>query len=78
MMFQAFLVQGYVVQEWHDHRLERKDHHTVILKDSSTIWTPDIYCINCRTSTLNSKDNKRVLLQVDTHGGIFYSQLYVV
>ncbi|XP_057290802.1 gamma-aminobutyric acid receptor subunit beta-like [Hydractinia symbiolongicarpus] len=67
------IIYSYLNQQWTDSRLKRTNHHTVVLQDRTAVWVPDVYCLNCRKSTLNSKEN-RVLLRVDLQGNIYYSQ----
>lgn len=68
-----FIVNSYVIQEWEDERLKRDNHHDIVFQDDTDIWTPDIYCLNCRESALG-KSGTRVLLRVDVKGKIYHSQ----
>jgi len=68
-----FTVRCYIIHEWLDQRLARKNHHTVIRTDASNFWVPDTYCLNCRKTTIG--ENSRQLIRVDEDGSTYLSQL---
>ncbi|XP_057291569.1 glycine receptor subunit alphaZ1-like isoform X2 [Hydractinia symbiolongicarpus] len=68
-----FIVNSYIIQEWTDERLKRENHHVIMLQEATDVWTPDVYCLNCRKSALDEKGT-RVLLRIDVDGNIYYSQ----
>ncbi|XP_066920679.1 glycine receptor subunit alpha-4-like [Clytia hemisphaerica] len=72
-----YVVHGYVIQEWVDARLNGSLDHPILLsgEEGRAIWLPDLFCLSCRSSTLNSPTNGNVLIKVYPNGSIYYSQL---
>lgn len=62
----------YINHGWRDKRLKRENHHLVILRDSSSIWIPDTYCLNCREAIAPSD---KAMIKIDVEGYVYYSQL---
>ncbi|XP_065064123.1 glycine receptor subunit alpha-1-like [Rhopilema esculentum] len=71
-----FDVFGYISQTWQDPRLRALNDTPKILQGShiTHLWTPDIYCINCRSYNLeNGLNTKQGMIRINRNGTVYMS-----
>lgn len=64
------------MQRWNDDRLASLNNTPVILeaKDVAYIWLPDVYCVDCRSSNLESGYNaKECMGRINKGGNVYFS-----
>ena len=61
---------GHIIQTWTDPQLKRKPGPMIISKDKSLIWTPDVFCSNCRSSSIGGEN----IIQIDSTGRVSFTQ----
>eukprot|EP00794_Sanderia_malayensis_P019259 gene19259-21187_t len=73
MEFNAY---GYIIQRWNDDRLTNLSKTSIVLegKDVSYIWLPDVYCVHCRKTNLESGYNyKECMARITSDGNVYFS-----
>ena len=69
---------GYISQTWKDDRLTLNKSVVILQSDElKHIWTPDIYCVNCRSQSLeNGLNPKQGMIRINENGTIYLSAGY--
>ena len=74
--FKEFEAYGYLIQQWNDPRLSNATGTPLTLEGNEVgiLWTPDIYCVNCRSTSLKSgRNDKQSAIRLEENGDIYYS-----
>jgi len=66
---------GYISQSWRDDRLKLNKSFVILKGDElKHVWTPDIYCVNCRSQNFeNGLNPKQGMMRITQNGSVFLS-----
>ena len=77
-LFKEIETFGYISQSWIDDRLVLNKSFVILQgNDLKHVWTPDIYCVNCRSQNIeNGLNTKQGMMRINKSGRIYLSAGY--